>query len=216
MTVTGTVTNCSGGNVTNGAALVFTTTGHSYSVPVTAGTFSLVLIKCDANPLTVSVIGVDHATQQQGIAVSGTTSTGTINVGTVQACGTSTEQYMDFVIDGVPFTYSTPTDNFFTVDSTFGTPPPYFYTPRASKPNNMMASFSFMTNGIAGPGQQMTYLYVASPSGNSFNILTPSPTLTLTSIGPAMSGFMEGNFNVMMDFGGTPRNVICNFRVRRP
>ena len=47
------------------------------------------------------------------------------------------------------------------------------------------------------------------------DILTPNPTVDITTFGPPVTGYIEGHFNLLMR-GATPSaNVICNFRVKR-
>jgi hypothetical protein len=50
---------------------------------------------------------------------------------------------------------------------------------------------------------------------SSQQIVTVNPTMNLTGYGVPVTGFAEGNFNVWMNFGGTNRNVVCTFKVRR-
>jgi hypothetical protein len=117
LTITGTLVNCSNANVTNGAAVIYTSNANSYSVPVTNGTFSLTLVRCENATVNFSVLGVDYATLQQGNPVSGNGTTGTVNAGTIQACGTSSAEFIEFLIDGAPYTYASPPDNISISDS---------------------------------------------------------------------------------------------------
>src|SRR5438045_9571852 len=82
--------------------------------------------------------------------------------------------------------------------------------------NALVSYFTFNTTvftGIQGlaPG---TRIY-AGALGTSEIVTTPNPTVNITTFGPPGTGFIEGNFNWDMDFGGITKNVIGNFRVRR-
>ncbi|MGH2553115.1 MAG: carboxypeptidase-like regulatory domain-containing protein, partial [Chitinophagaceae bacterium] len=117
LVITGTITNCSNANVTNGAALIYVAGGNHYTVPVTNGTFTLSLVRCTSGILNFTVLGIDYATSQQSIPVGGSGTTGIINMGTIQACGTSSAQFIEFLIDGTPINFVNPPDNFNYIDS---------------------------------------------------------------------------------------------------
>lgn len=78
--------------------------GHLYSVPVSNGTFVLSLITCESTTVNFSVLGIDYSTLQPGTPFSGTGAAGTVNTGTIQACGTSSAEFVEFLIDGSPYT----------------------------------------------------------------------------------------------------------------
>jgi hypothetical protein len=215
--ITGTLVNCSNANVTNGAAAIYTANGHSYSVPVTNGIFSLTLVRCENATLNFSVLGVDYTTLQQGNPVGGSGTTGTVNVGTIQACGTSSAEFVEFLIDGAPYTYASPPDYISFSDSTApGTNNATVFVTQANGGNTtVFSNFRFGSDGVTGikPLQQCR---ISVPTlGVAEVIVTPNPTVNITAYGPLLTDFVEGNFNVQMNFSGTPRTVICTFRVRR-
>jgi hypothetical protein len=217
LTITGTVVNCSNTNVTNGAAIIYTGNGNSYSVPALNGSFSLTILRCDNASLNFTVVGIDYATQQQGSPVGGTGTAGTVNVGNVQACGTSTAEFLELMIDGSPYVYTAPADYLASYDSsTFSGNNATTITASKNSGNALYSFFTFNTTvftGIQGlePG---TRIY-AGTLGTSSTIVSSSPAVTITTFGPAGTGFIEGNFNWNMDFSGVIKNVIGNFRVRR-
>lgn len=222
LTITGTVTNCSNANVTNGVAVVYMAGGFHYNVPVNNGAFSLTVLRCSNAAVAFTVLAIDYATMQQSVPVSGTGATGSVNVGTIQACGTSAAQFVEFIIDGTPTVYTAPPDNINASDSAS--------TGAYSNKTNVFAfgvgsgggnttyytSFNFSNNMVPGSGLPLNFAVVSSgPSVFSQQIITPNPTVTVTTFGPPVTGFIEGNFNIQMNFSGTPRNVVCTFRVRR-
>ncbi len=218
LTITGTLTNCAGANVTSGTVFLYADNGHSYSVTLSGGVFTALVIRCGTAPTNFVLVGVDNATTQQSAPYNGSSAAGTVNIGTIQACGTSSAQYIDFLIDGTPFGYYAPPDFINAQDSLAS--PPYssniMIFADKSGGGGLMSSFDVSSNATVGTGP-LSYCDInAGPTLNSTTVLTPGPMVNLTAFGAPSVGFVEGNFNIMMDFGGTPRNVICNFRIRRP
>jgi hypothetical protein len=217
LTITGTLKNCSNTNVTNGMAVIYTSNGNSYSVHVTNGAFSLLLVRCDAVTLNFSVFGVDYTTLQQGNPVAGSGSTGTVNVGDVQACGTSSVEFIEFMIDGAPYTYASPPDNISFSDSTVIGPgtASVIATKPSTPPNSGYSSFRFTSDGATGIKPLQFCRVFAESLGTAEIIITPSPTVNITAFGPTLADFIEGNFSIQMNFAGTTKTVTCTFRVRR-
>ncbi|HEX4878175.1 MAG TPA: hypothetical protein VFV31_16010, partial [Chitinophagaceae bacterium] len=144
---------------------------------------------------------------------------GTVNVGTLQACGTSSAQFIELMIDGTPYNYVSPPDNFNYSDSTITglyTNKTWIFAFRQNTGTTSYSSFSFSNNTAVANGLPLNILNVSLGAGLSSQIITTAnPVVNVTTFGPTGTGFVEGNFNVQMDFAGTIRNVVCNFRVRR-
>jgi hypothetical protein len=217
LTITGTLVNCSNVNVTNGVAIIYTSNANSYSVPVTDGAFSLTIVRCAGEAVNFSILGVDYATLQQGMPVSGSGTSGTVNVGTVQACGTSSTQFFELMIDGNPFNFAAPPDNISCSDSLLSGNNVISVT-GIKIGGNSYASFSFILNGSTGAQDLLTCRIYYWIFGLGETISSPIPTVNITTLGPPVTGFIEGNFNIQMNFDitPTPKNVVCTFRVRRP
>ncbi len=221
LTITGSITNCANTNVVNGAAAVYIEGGHQYTVPVTNGTFSLTIPRCGSNALNFSVVGVDYAALQQSAPYTGTGTSGTVNTGVLQACGISSLQFIEVMIDGTPFALATPADNIYYSDST--TAAPYMFSTwitgvRQNSGNTTGAiQFLFRHNQAIASGLPLDYVTVNDGSGlfASQGFTAGEASVTTTAFGGVPGGFVEGNFTVQMTFGTTPRTVVCNFRVRR-
>ena len=214
--ITGTLVTCSNTNVVNGAVVVYTGNGHSYSVPVTNGAFSLTLLRCENATVNFSVLGVDYAALQQSNPVSGSGTTGTVNIGTIQACGTSSAEFIEFLIDGSPYTYASPPDNISLNDSaSIGTNSASVFAIKTGGGNTGYSTFRFESNGATGIKPLQQCRVSAGLLGVAETIVSPSPTVNITTYGPVGTGFAEGNFAVQMNFAGTPKTVVCTFRVRR-
>jgi hypothetical protein len=212
LTISGTITNCANGNVTNGAAVVYIAGGNVYSVPVSNGVFGVSVIRCATGTLNFSVLGVDYSTLQQSGLVSGSGTTGSVNVGTIQACGTSSVEYIEFLVDGSPVTYTVPPDS---IAAYLSPPNRNVYGLKFIPPSTYSYSGFDYTDRVTAGTATLVSCFVSSGSNNSQQILTVSPLVNITAVGPVNTGFIEGNFNVQMDFAGTPRTVACTFRVRR-
>jgi hypothetical protein len=229
ITLTGNVTNCSNAAVTSGSVYVVTNNGYHYNAPVNAsGAFSLTIINCSGNTINYTALPIDNGALQQGAAVGGTATNGAINLGTLQACGASSQQYINALIDGVPYAWVTPADSLGTFAST--TPPtPYtfgatIYGNNAAVSGTTSNAYNMAFNYNAAVGvYPITSSFISIRlSPNSFlssqQINSPTPQVNLTAVGSPVTGFLEGNYNVTMLFnpGNVTRTVQCNFKVRRP
>jgi hypothetical protein len=221
LTITGILTNCANANVTNGAVIIYSSGSFSYTVPVNNGTFSLTIVRCSGGTLNFSVLGVDYAALQQSIPYSGTGTTGIVNVGTIQACGTSSAQYAQYIIDGVQYNFAAPPDQFGCGDSTGVWPGGYtnntFFSGYQMNGGATQGSFSlsFSNNQLPGtfPILQGRVQYTAAIQALQF--VSTTPMVNITAFGAIGGGFIEGNFTEMMIVSGTPKMVSCTFRIRR-
>jgi len=223
LTISGTLTTCANTNVVNGAAAIYIQGGHQYNVPVTNGNFSITIPRCGNTPLSFTVLGVDHAALQQSVPVAGTGNTGTVSLGTIQACGTSSAQFIEMLIDGVPFTITAPPGTMYFSDSTnTAGPQPFqawitaFSNPGTNSSTNIILQAQH--NQAVGTGFPLTRASVNMGGGvGAAETWAPgAATVNYTAFGPSPGGFVEGNFTAIMNFSGVPKNVVCSFRVRRP
>jgi hypothetical protein len=220
LTITGTVTNCAGANITNGVAVIYTGNAFSYSVPVVNGAFSHTIIRCNSTAINFTVMGIDYTTQQQGNPVGGTGTTGSVNVGTIQACGTSSVQFVEILINGNPINFTAPPDMISSGD-TLNAGGPFrisaYKTGSGSGGNTTTTAFNLsFSNPSATTGifPISSCNVVASPDVAQ-QIVSSNPVVNITTFGPPVTGFIEGNFSIQMMFGATPKNVVGNFRVKR-
>ncbi len=213
LTITGVIQNCSSANVTSGAAIVYTAGGNSYTAPVSNGTFSLTILNCSGTTLNFSVLPVDYTALQQGATISGTGTSGTANIGTLQACGTSATQFVELLIDGTPHNFVEPPDNLVLMDSGAVNTNKTLYAYRSAGSNNFInVTFPATATGSFNISNCMISLGAGI---NSQQIVSANPAVTVSEFGPVTTGFIAGSFNVQMNFSGVTRTVTCNFRVRR-
>jgi hypothetical protein len=216
--IMGNVVNCSNAPVTNGYVFIYFAGGSYTTASVTNGSFSVTIPNCSGNMLNFSVIPVDNTSQQQGAGTSGSGSNGTINMGTLQACGTSSAVFIDMLIDGVPYSWT----NADSVVSFSSTPfPPFSFGSyvngnRFNAGTSLFTGFNFSYNAPTG-NYPIIGCTVTVPGMSSQQIITASPQVTLTEIGAINTGFLAGNYSIVMQFfpGPVNRNVNCSFRARR-
>ena len=216
LVITGTIQNCSNANVTSGTAVVYVVGGNTYSAPVNNGVFTLTVLSC-SNTLNFTVLPIDFTTMQQGAPATGSGSSGTVNVGTLQACGTSAQEFIEILIDGVPNNFVSPPDDIMTFDSAAPSNSTTIYaTGNGNTPNTARYfSMHFTNNGNTGTFPISSCYMSFGTAGGAQQIVSTSPTVTITTFGPPNTGFIEGNFSVVMNVSGTNRTVSSTFRVRR-
>jgi hypothetical protein len=173
------------------------------------------------------VRGIDLGTLQESVMYNGTGTTGTVSIGTIQACGALSE-YIEYIIDGIPYTWVDlgQPNILFTMDSL----PTNGYAARTTilgqfvtNGNMETTHFSFYNNLVPG-----TYPMVADPYQIKISnpaetiprleiIVAPNPIINITGFGPVGTGYIEGNFNLQVKQEQTNliQNVICHFKVKR-
>ncbi len=221
--VSGTLTNCAGANVTNGVVVIHTSGPHTYYIPVTNGAFSLTLLAC-GSAINFTVQGFDYTGLKQSTLVTNSGTTGIVNLGTIQACSTTIEEYTEFIIDGSVYFFMFPPDSFGSMDTTLTSGP---YTHKTgwtgSKGNSgTTANYAwfnveFLNNALPGV-LPVSSMYFAANSPAQFTLssfVNPNPTINITTIGTTVNSVIEGSFNEPMVFGTGTKNVQCNFRIRR-
>lgn len=224
LVITGTLVNCAGGNVTNGAVAIQTTGSFNYPVAVSNGAFSLTILRCSTDPVSFSIVGADYTTSQYSLPVSGSGTSGTVNIGTIQACGSATE-FIEFNVDGIPFSYvEFPPDQVMAFDSvaTGGfTTKTTVYGADVTNGSVESSRFTFSNNEVPGTYPLSTDPFDVDVTNGTTILLkqfvSATPTITITTFGPVGTGFIEGNFSQQMRAGPTApiQNVQCTFRVKR-
>lgn len=99
LTLKGKVVNCTGGLVDSGFVTVFLD-GLNYSAKVRKGAFEFPADRCFSTTASVKLIAYDYATAQGGNAVTVSASSGTVDAGTLTACGVVADQFVAFSLRG--------------------------------------------------------------------------------------------------------------------
>jgi hypothetical protein len=206
--VTGTVTNCSNAPVANGYIILQSGT-QNYRYPVIAGTFNFNAILCSA-PVTVSIIAEDVTNLQQSVAAPYVLNTGSNTIGNIQACGVSTQQFINFTVNGTPHSFIPPADSLFQG----GAGNTDIIVEGIGPGKNISLNFKGTGIGV-NSSQQLNHLFT-SYINDSTRILTPI-FVTITEYG-AVGQFIAGNFTGTFT-GSSPANTpyatSLSFRVKR-
>jgi hypothetical protein len=158
---------------------------------------------------------VDNGSQQQGNASTINISVPQTNAGTLTACGTSTEQFIDYTLDGVNYSISTTVTGdsltaFTRADSVQGYYS-YFDGLQIGGPNNITIRFkhanlltgTYPVNELTVQGYQNT------------TIVTPF-NIVLTKFPAAAGQFYEGSFTgSFKDTNNVTHNLNGTFKLRR-
>ena len=210
--ISGTVVNCNNNPVTNGRIIIL----NGYETHVVnlsvSGSYSYSSLFCGSG-LAVNIIGEDIAGVQQSLPYSITLLGGANNIPPLQACGTSTQQFLNFSINGTPHNYTAPVDTFF--HSGGGTNTSAFFEAYNSTFTNY-SNFRISNAGIAVNSSQLLQNINTSFVSDSLQVTTPI-NVAITEYG-LVGQFISGNFAGA--FTGNPPtntiyNVVCNFRIRR-
>ncbi len=218
--VTGSVTDCSGGPVSNGYILMRNGSNYYRHNLSATGTYDFNTIIC--NPTEqVSFIAEDLGSLQQSAPLNYTLQSGPNAIPSIQACGTNINQFFNYSVNGTNYSLIYPADSLYMFTNPQVTPSRievHGYSPSTgtTPPQYRNVSLHFADAGIAvGSSQPMTMFYT-SAINDSTNITTPI-LVNITEYGP-IGGFIAGNFNGSLT-GAAPTNTIYNitgsFRVRR-
>ncbi len=220
LTITGTLVDCNNSNVTNGAVSIYVSGGNNYYVPVTNGTFSLTILKCNTNT-NFAYYGSDFVNNQSGVTANGTGTTGTVNLGNVSACGNATNEYIDYLIGGNIYSFRTP-GSFSQLDTALTNSNYFFRTLINALPviNSDNTKIIFDNNALPGDWPLWAVrVQISSIPVLATQFVNPNPVVHITRFGQP-GQYIEGYFSEQMILAGfngmtTIGNVTCNFRVRR-
>lgn len=207
--VTGNATDCAAQPVANGSAHIYWE-GRLFVAMVTNGTFSIDLLRCNSTTEPIEVSIIDNSTHQQSTTwTTDVSSNGTVDAGTLAACGISSNEWVNYTINGGPVhSFSSPADYI----AETGSSPIYFNSSTNSSPA------SFLSFGVSSPlsmGQGQTFMGFSSSEieGGAASTLTYQLGLPLTiteygNVGEYISGHgtavasssLSGIYTVYIDF----------------
>lgn len=218
LTIKGKVKNCSGGLVTDGYVLVNFENIPRFASINSSGEFSLSTLRCPGGATTVDILAVDKTTQQQGTVVTlNVSSAQLVDAGDIIACGVSSNEFLDYTIDGTSY----------SLNSNFGTDSLTAFTfPTQSSPalrtwvsgfnsnNNTGLAFTFNHNASTG-----TYAVeqISVQGLDSLEVVAPF-NVVLTKYPATVGEFFEGTFSGKFRRITAPlptRNINGSFRLRR-
>lgn len=201
----GQVVNCAGKDVTNGYADIFLDNVHHRAV-VTNGKLSMAIDRCNNQPTTAVVTAYDKATNQSGAPITVSIPNG-VNIGKIEACGTSLSQYLNYNLNlGTNVSYVAPADSLSkSVSSNKYT----IWALRKSNNDNVGLSFTASDTGtVPVNALNITQGKINYSKSGTMN-------LRITEFGPAGSGYISGSFTGNMKDSFTTMPVNGNFRIKR-
>gem|GEM_PF-7055248 len=99
LTITGRITGCNNSPLPGGHIIMRNQNVYEVIIPGTDGSFKYSSVKCDNTVGQVSFTAVDPAATLQGAPITRTINSGFNDIGNLQACGISMEQYFNFTLD---------------------------------------------------------------------------------------------------------------------
>ncbi|MBC7937882.1 MAG: hypothetical protein H7Y86_21250 [Rhizobacter sp.] len=212
--LTGTVTNCSGLPVTNGSIMVKMNGWFSRYELDGFGAFNIPTVLCNGS-INAEVIAEDNATSQQSTLHNYTINTGSNALGSIQACGISTNQFLNVSINGTPHSFTAAADSlsYFNNNQTLSSINAFTSTGTGTG-NSVSVLFSNSGLGV-GSAQtivELTTTYITEPV-----TYTAGAVVNITEYG-AVGEFISGSFSHTATGVAAPNTVYTitgNFRVRR-
>lgn len=213
-TVSGTVLNCANALVTNGFIIIQTGFQYAKYALSNTGTYSFNHVLCGGSN-NVTLIGEDVAASQQSNPSVYPLTSGNNVIPPIQACGVSTQVYLNYFVNSLATNYSAPSDSV-----TLGSSPiinDYAIYAQRNPFNQTTTSYlSFTGPGIAAGSVQNLFDFY-SPSIPTNATISTLIGVNITEFG-SIGQFVAGNFAGTMTGpspANTPYNITCNFRVRR-
>ncbi|MBA2744805.1 MAG: hypothetical protein H0U44_01145 [Flavisolibacter sp.] len=214
VTVQGTLLNCAGTPVTSGYALVYYNHIPRFAAVNASGAFSLSFIKCTSGGGDISVLGVDETNSQQGNYQSFALTLPVTNIGSYSACGTASNQYVNYTYDGNSFSLGSASSDSLSAwteqQSTAGVFNTYI-SGFGITSNNNECTFRFNSTGAVPGTYPLTQIWV-----NGKTATHPPISVTITSFPTAIGQFYEGSFSgSFTDAQNVTHTVSCQFRIRK-
>jgi hypothetical protein len=215
VTISGKLTNCGGGIVSNGYAIVAIDQWVHYAKVDASGSFSTNYVLCSIAGANVQVLGVDEGLQQQGTTTSAPVVAPSTDVGSVSACGNSSAQFLNYTLDGTSYSI-TSTDSLtgFTQGQGGGSSNTYIDGLQVTG-NRLSFKFAHTTN-TAGT-YPLTNMEVQTTTTLYTNLTIPQPiSVVVTTFPQSVGEFYVGNFTGQFkDASNVTHNITSSFRVRR-
>lgn len=216
ITIKGKLSNCSNTAVSNGHAVIrFNNVVHNVDANAT-GEFSITLTVCSSAPATCEITGYDDAAAQQGSTTNVNVTTPVTDAGTLNACGISTVQYINYTLDGTNFSLtSAASDSLLAYTSTPGIVLPVKMWIMGSHNPDKYVSLTFGTNTAPGTYPMNGKMYINDY--NRIGVIEPFNVI-VTSYPQTAGGYFEGSFSGQ--FKDTANlsvvhNINATFRIAR-
>jgi hypothetical protein len=204
--------NCAGSPV-KGQAIIQMDNYVRYSSTDASGNFSTTFTVCGNSNLPAQISGLDVNAQQEGTPVSVNVSFPVTDAGNIVACGTSVQQYINYMIDDTAHAISSPVDSLMhfqdslQIGGSFGT----VLTGYQAQGSDYI---SFDIHGSAPGNYPLTNLRAHYYDG--FNTLIQPFNVNISKYPQAIGQFYEGSFSGQFkDQNSITHRISCTFRIRR-
>ena len=206
--------------VTDGYVIIQQDNFNSRTTVNADGTFNLNILKCDdaSNPFTI--IAVDAVSNQQSIPLIKVPVNGNNPVGTLNACGTSVAEFINFSVNGTNYSFTAPVDSVGQErDSSGNNTTADLFIGGFSRINFDEIGFSVSKQNIAQGSTQTLKYFESTVTGetNAGNAGAPVINVNITEYG-SVGQFISGNYTGTVNGTSIPvtaYTITCNFRVRR-
>jgi hypothetical protein len=216
-TITGVVNNCSNNPVVNGAVFINNGIDYNRCTLSSSGAYSLNVFSCSL-PHTIFLIAQDSATGMQSVGTAfNMTGTGVLQAPNIRACTASYEQqYINYTIDGVPYSFTSPADTMHTILSAINN---LSYQIRADRTPPSASFVQILTagNDFNTGSPQFLKNFISPEATYVFNSTSPSSIqVNMLDLG-VPGGYITGNFTAVGNSATTANTVTisCNFKLRR-
>ena len=212
-TLNGSLKNCLGAQVTNGYIII--QDGYdNYRIALSdTGTYIFNKILC-SSPYQIKMIGEDIIGAQQSTPVAVSLIPGINTVSAIQACGLSTQLFVNYTINGAQYSYGfNKSDNIWSIS---GNTDYFVIAADSTYQNNIATSIRFSRIGIAVGSIQNLLHFTPLQISDSLSI-NPPIGINITEYG-IVGQYISGNFTgVLIGLPPTNKvyNVSGNFRMRR-
>ena len=214
VTITGTVKNCFNAAVTSGFVSIKLDNIY-YNVPVTDGSFSTTIARCNNETATATLIAYDKAQQASGQEVTLTVTGSIVNAGTLTACGSTTDTYIRYSLDGNAHQLLPPVDSLYYFTGGQNNTITYI---GGYRPGQAFEEAVIMFTGPMAPGPHTGVIadfYFGGPAlqwmaNDRFNV-------DVTEFGTGPGGYLMGTFSgTVRDSAGTKTAPLTySFRVKK-
>lgn len=216
-TITGTATTCANAPIVNGF-IIMKKSNQYYRYPVSnTGAYSFTTILCNNTATPIELIAEDITGGQQGNPSTHLIVAGNNTIANLQACGVTTQQFLNLTINGVSHNYTAPADSLVLRPEQAGTSIANFYlaASRMATPGQS-TKFIWSGQGIAVGSAQPLILFATEWTTDSLTMTAPI-NVNITELG-ITGQFISGNFTGAFRGpapGNTLYNITCSFRARR-
>jgi hypothetical protein len=233
VTFTGVIKDCGGIPLPNGLLSFSASNGYAANIVADAGgNISFTVIKNASSAFNYSYVAYDNTGTLQSSFFSGSAGSATaVNIGTVNVCGASSSEFVNLIIDGVAYNFTSASDMFVTTQMPNGLSGwPYTFLTTVNEsiyggvPDAQTCRFAARNNQNTTDGgwlAQFTFFKYSStgtPLISITGLIPPTlPMLNFTAFGLIPGTYISGSISCMAtnNLGGPNKSVSMVYKVKR-